>query len=121
MAKQDLRTGEGQSYARAYDRLPVNARMYFSGDQEEGTGTVQDISVGGWRVRSTHTHVKPGEDVTFFATLPDHQQAVLVDHARVCWSRGDEFGLAIGKMTTQDAKRLKGFLSTHLVVRTREM
>ena len=111
MALRNLRTGEGLSHVRAYDRLPVTARMYFSGDQGEGTGTVQDISVGGWRVRSTGTHLEPGEDVTFFATLPDHRQAVLVDHARVCWSRGDEFGLAVGKITTQDAKRLKGFIA----------
>jgi hypothetical protein len=105
MAMRKSRTGNGQSHARAYDRLPITARMYFSGDEGEGTGTVQDVSVGGWRVRSALTHVKLGEDLTFFATLPDHEQAVLVDHARVCWSHGDEFGLAIGKIATQDAKR----------------
>jgi hypothetical protein len=37
-------------------------------------------------VRSVNTHVKPGDAVTFFATLPDHQQAVLVDEAKVSWS-----------------------------------
>ena len=100
-------------YCRAYNRLRVKGCVYFSGDQGEGTGTVQDVSVGGWRVRSTGTHVKPGEDVTFFATLPDHEQAVLVDHARVCWSRGDEFGLAIGTITVQDAERVKGFIARH--------
>ena len=114
MAKRHLHSVEGHSYVRAYDRLPTEGRMYFSSDDSEGTGTVQDVSVGGWRVRSVHTHVKPGDAVTFFATLPDHQQAVLVDQAKVCWSRGDEFGLAIGKITVQDAKRLKGFISAHL-------
>ena len=111
MALRHVRTGDGQSHVRACDRLPVTARMYFSGDQGTGTGTVRDLSIRGWRVRSTGTHVKPGEDVTFFATLPDRQQAVLVDHARVCWSRGDEFGLVIGKMARQDAERLKGFIA----------
>jgi hypothetical protein len=101
-------------YTRAYDRLPVEGRMYFSSDESEGTGTVQDVSVGGWRVRSVHTHVKPGDAVTFFATLPDHQQAVLVDQAKVCWSRGNEFGLSIGKISIKDAKRLKGFISARL-------
>ena len=115
MAKRhlNLHTMEGHSYVRANERLPVGGRIYFSSDENEGTGTVQDVSVGGWRVRTDHTHVKLGDDVTFFATLPDHQQPVLVDQARVCWSRGDEFGLAIGKITTQDAKRLKGFISAH--------
>ena len=74
---------------------------------------VQDVSVGGWRVRSTQTHVNQGEDVTFLATLPDHQQAVLVDRGAVCWSRRDEFGLAIGKITAQDAEPLKGFIAAH--------
>ena len=114
MTKRDLHSKAGHSYVRAYNRLPVEGRMYFSSDENEGIGSVQDVSVGGWRVRSVHTHVKPGDAVTFFATLPDHQQAVLVDQAKVCWSRGDEFGLAIGKITLQDAKRLKGFISAHL-------
>jgi hypothetical protein len=114
MAKQHLHSVEEHFYVRAYDRLPVEGCMYFSSDESEGIGTVQDVSLGGWRVRSVHTHVKPGDAVTFFATLPDHQQAVLVDQAKVCWSRGDDFGLAIGKITTQDAKRLKGFISAHL-------
>ena len=114
MTKRDLHSKAGHSYVRAYNRLPVEGRMYFSSDENEGIGSVQDVSVGGWRVRSVHTHVKPGDAVTFFATLPDHQQAVLVDQAKVCWSRGDEFGLAIGKITVQDAKRLKGFISAHL-------
>ena len=97
MAKRHLHTVEGHSYVRANERLPVGGRIYFSSDENEGD----------------HTQVKLGDDVTFFATLPDHQQAVLVDQARVCWSRGDEFGLAIGKITTQDAKRPKGFISAH--------
>ena len=113
MAKPHLYSVEKHSYVRAYDRLPVQGRMYFSTGETEGIGVVQDLSVGGWRVRSAHTHVKPGDAVTFFATLPDHQEAVLVDEAKVCWSRGDEFGLAIGKITLQDAKRLKGFISAH--------
>lgn len=33
-----------------------------------------------------------------FATLPDDKQAVLVDQAKVCWSHGHEFGLAIQKI-----------------------
>ena len=100
MAKRHLHTVEGHSYVRANERLPVGGRIYFSSDENEGD----------------HTQVKLGDDVTFFATLPDHQQAVLVDQARVCWSRGDEFGLAIGKITTQDAKRPKGFISAHINV-----
>jgi hypothetical protein len=69
---------------------------------------------------SSNTHLSAGETVTLFATMPDHQQAVLVDEAKVCWSQGDDFGLAIQKIALQDAVRLKRFISTHrkLVSRT---
>ena len=67
MAKRHLHTVEGHSYVRANERLPVGGRIYFSSDENEGTGIVQDVSVGGWRVRSDHTQVKLCDDVTFFA------------------------------------------------------
>jgi hypothetical protein len=54
--------------------------------------------------------VKPGASVTLFATLPDHKEAVLVDQAKVCWSRGHDFGLAIQKIAPADAERLKAFI-----------
>ena len=107
MAMRHLHSVDRHSHVCAYDRLPVQACMYFSSNESEGIGTVRDVSLGGWRVRSTKTHVKPGDAVRLFATLPDHQEAVLVDQAKICWSRGEEFGLAIRKIPTQDADASK--------------
>jgi hypothetical protein len=84
--------------------------MYFSTDKNVGTGTLCNVSLGGWRV-SSDMHVKRGASLTLFATLPDHKQAVLVDEAKVCWSRGHEFGLAIQKIAAPDAERLRSFIT----------
>ena len=95
---------------REYDRLPVHGSVYFSTDEEAGTGSFYNISLGGWRIYSD-LHVKPGACVTLFATLPDDKQAILVDQAKVCWSKGHEFGLAIEKIAPPDVKRLKSFIT----------
>jgi hypothetical protein len=110
MASRSPWSADQQSHPRKYDRFPVHGSIYFSSDEGDGTGTLCNVSLGGWRV-SSEAHVKPGESVTFFATLPDQKQAVLVDQAKVCWSRGSEFGLAIRKITPEDAERLKVFIS----------
>lgn len=110
MASRNPHSVDQQSHVRKYNRLPAHGSMYFSTDESVGTGTVCNVSLGGWRV-SSDTHVKPGTTVTLFATLPDHKQAVLVDQAKVCWSRGHEFGLVIRKIAPLDAHRLKSFIS----------
>jgi PilZ domain len=100
------------SHAREYHRLPVHGSIYFSSGDGVSTGTVCNVSLGGWCVRSD-THVQPGASLTLFATLPDRKQAVLVDQAKVCWSHGHEFGLSIQKIAPADAARLKGFIVAH--------
>ena len=98
-------------HVREYRRFPVHCSMYFSSDQVYGTGTIWNLSLGGWRVDSD-VDVERGMSLTLFVMLPDRQQAVLIDHAIVCWSRGKEFGLTIRSITPQDAARLKEFVTT---------
>lgn len=97
-------------HLREYRRFPVNCLLYFSSDQLYGTGTVWNLSLGGWRVDS-EVAVATGTTLTLFVMLPDNKQAVVVDEATVCWSRGHEFGLAIREMQDQDASRLKDFIA----------
>jgi hypothetical protein len=94
---------------REYRRFPVNCLLYFSSDQLYGTGTVWNLSLGGWRVDS-EVKVATGTTLTLCVMLPDSKQAVLVDQAIVCWSRGHEFGLAIHEMKDQDRVRLRNFV-----------
>jgi hypothetical protein len=97
-------------HVREFRRFPVNCLLYFSNDSLHGTGTVWNLSLGGWRIDSEVT-VPAGTILTLFVMLPDEKEALLVDHAEVCWSRGHEFGLAIRSMKTQDAARLKSFVA----------
>ena len=87
--------------------------MYFSSDQLYGTGTVWNVSIGGWRVDSDMT-VEPGTALTLYIMLPDTKQAILVDKALVSWSRGKEFGLMTDTMKAPDASRLRDFVSCFL-------
>lgn len=100
-------------HVREYHRIPVQCLLYFSSDQVYGTGTVWNLSLGGWRVDSD-TPVKRGTTLTLFVMLPDNKHAVLVDEATVCWSRGHEFGLAIHKIQSKDGARLKDFITAHV-------
>ena len=109
MATRTPHSSVGRVHTRESERLPVHGAVYFSTDEVASTGSLCNVSLGGWRVHS-ETHVNPGASVTLFATLPDHKEAVLVDQAKVCWSQGHDFGLVIQKITPADAERLKGFI-----------
>jgi hypothetical protein len=100
-------------HVREFRRFPVNCSLYFSSDEVYGKGTVWNLSLGGWRVDS-EVKVPPGTTLTLFVMLPDSQQAVLVDEAVVCWRRRHDFGLAIRKISPDDAARLRGFVAEQL-------
>jgi hypothetical protein len=97
-------------HVREYRRFPVNCLLYFSSDELNGTGTVWNLSLGGWRVDSD-VKVPMGTVLTLFVMLPDIKQALLIDQATVCWSRGHEFGLAIRRINDQDRVRLRDFIA----------
>ena len=97
-------------HLREYSRFPVNCLLYFSSDRVNGTGTVWNLSLGGWRVDSD-LKVSTGTALTLFVMLPDNKQAVVVDQAVVCWSRGHEFGLVIRRIKDQDMVRLRDFIA----------
>ena len=52
-------------YVREYRRFPVNCLLYFSNDQVHGTGTVWNLSLGGWRIDSD-VEVATGNMLTLF-------------------------------------------------------
>jgi hypothetical protein len=99
---------------RTYRRVHIHGLLYFSNDQIYGTGTVWNLSLGGWRVDSD-VCLKHDTMLTLFVMLPDSEQAIVIDQAVVCWSRGHEFGLAIRKIQCQDAARLKNFVAARIL------
>ena len=105
-----LQSSNRTFHIREYRRFPVNCLLYFTSDTLNGTGTVWNFSLGGWRVDS-EVRVIAGTRLTLFVMLPDDKEALLVDQAVVCWSRGHEFGLVIREMKNQDRVRLRYFIA----------
>ena len=54
--------------------------MYFSSDQLYGTGTVWNVSIGGWRVDSDMA-VDPGTALTLYIMLHSYLDATQSDFA----------------------------------------
>ena len=105
-----LQSSNRTFHIREYRRFPVNCLLYFTSDTLNGTGTVWNISLGGWRVDCEVT-VPAGTTLTLFVLLPDDKETLLVDQAVVSWSRGLEFGLVIREMKDQDRIRLRNFIA----------
>jgi hypothetical protein len=87
--------------------------MYFATGDLYGTGTVWNVSLGGWRVDS-EISLERGTLLKVYVMLPDFQHTVVVDQALVSWSRGHEFGLSILHIEPQDAARLKSFITARV-------
>jgi hypothetical protein len=49
-----------------------------------------------------------------FVMLPEVSQGIIVKQALVCWSRGQEVGLAIRHIDHQDATQLQHFVAAHV-------
>ena len=100
-------------HIRAFRRVSVHCLMYFSAGDVYGTGTVWNLSLGGWRGDSDR-RLEPGMVLTLFVMLPDSDHTIVVDEAMVSWSRGHEFGLAIRHIQPQDAARLKRWITARV-------
>ena len=100
---------------RAYNRFPVQGRVYYQGDRVVGQGVVWNLSKNGWRVDG-RSSVEPGTALTLYVYLQRDQQLVIVDQAVVRWSRGQEFGLENVRLAAQAKARLSR-LVTNLIQR----
>ena len=98
-------------HLRKYRRFPVHCAFYYSNDEIQGTGTVWNLSVSGWRVDGT-CEVKTGMVFTLLVMLPEYHKTIIIERAIVRWTRGLEFGLQIGAIHHTDTGRLKQFVSS---------
>jgi hypothetical protein len=95
---------------RSFRRFPVQCSVYYSSDEFQGTGIAWNLSLNGWRVDGTHP-VEPGTVVTLCVFLPGQHPTVFIDRATVCWSRGQEFGIAITSIKADEHARLEQFVT----------
>jgi hypothetical protein len=64
------------------------------------------------RAANSETPLAYGPILKLFAMLPEVQHGIVVKEAAVCWSRGQEVGLAIRGIDAQEAARLHDFIAS---------
>jgi hypothetical protein len=103
---------------RQDQRLAVPYRVYFTAGTLSGTGSAWNLSRSGFRLDSD-IPLEPGTHLTVLMMLPDHPAGIVVDDAEVCWSRGQECGLAIRHVKTRHATVLHRCIATRVRVPVR--
>jgi hypothetical protein len=96
---------------RSFRRFPVQCRAYYSYENVQGSGTIWNLSLTGWRVDGTLA-VTPGTVLSLWIVPPDNAPTLFVDRATVRWSRGREFGLETTTIRDQEAARLKRLVAS---------
>ncbi len=76
---------------RQFRRLPAFCSVKYHRGDAEGSGTLWNLSVSGFRF-SGDLPLQPGETCSLTVTLPN-QQPVYVAAGIVRWVRGEEFGV----------------------------
>lgn len=91
---------------RATPRLRVQFRTTLSSTKaKEGSGTLEDLSVAGCRIKSDIT-VQWGDPLEVRIHVPGLRWPLMIDHAQVQWLRGDTFGLAFVSIKDGEQQRL---------------
>jgi hypothetical protein len=98
---------------REFRRVPVHWPLYFIHEGRYGAGTAWNLSTGGWRIDSD-VPLPTGAVLKLFVMLPDVPPGIIVEQVVLCWSRGQEVGVAIRVIARQDATRLQHFIAKSL-------
>jgi hypothetical protein len=92
----------------------MHCLVYFTGETVTGTGTLWNLSHGGWRLDS-EVPLPCGTVLRLFVMLSGMNQGLVVEQATVCWSRGGhEVGLATQTIDAREAARLQCFIRAAL-------
>ncbi len=96
-------------HVRAFRRFPVQCSVYYASETVQGSGTVWNVSLNGWRVDGTEP-VATGTVMTLSVILPGQSPTVFVEQATVRWSRGQEFGVEVSSIREEEQARLVDFV-----------
>ncbi|MFQ5992618.1 MAG: PilZ domain-containing protein [Nitrospiraceae bacterium] len=96
---------------RQNPRFPLLCPISFAGDNITGTGTVMNVSLGGWKIVGNQD-VPQGAYLEMRVGLPDNDPPMKVELAVVRWSKGREFGAEYLRMDADQKKRLRQFVQT---------
>ncbi len=73
-----------------------------------------NLSIDGCRIDGS-PYLLIGSVVELLLVIPNPKGAVLVKEARVCWTRGREFGLRLVTVQPGEVIRLEQFITSHLL------
>ena len=96
---------------RATPRFRVQFRTTLSSaNGKEGSGTLEDLSVAGCRIKSDVT-VQWGVNLEVRIHVPGLRWPLMIDQAQVLWLRGDTFGLVFLGLRNSERERLAEVIS----------
>ncbi|HSF67561.1 MAG TPA: PilZ domain-containing protein [Nitrospiraceae bacterium] len=90
---------------RTYRRFPIHCSVTYSSGHSQGTGTIWDFSVNGWKL-SGDVPLRYGQTCPLTVTLPN-QERIVVTAATVRWARGQEYGLETVAIDKEIHRRLE--------------
>ncbi len=95
---------------RTYRRLPFQGHgiVYFLGQEIGGKGRLWNLSLSGCRMDSGQA-AAPGMVFSMLLQLSE-RDAVLIEGARVVWTRGAEYGIHITAIRPGELAHLERFL-----------
>ncbi len=96
---------------RKHPRYQFQCEIWFPGKVESVAGTVSNLAVGGCKVVS-EASVFIGMYLALEICPPGQEATLKVDLAAVRWAKGQEFGLEVLTIRSEEEERLRRFLST---------
>ncbi len=90
---------------RRYSRFPIHTTTMYLGKDFAGQGILRELSRVGCRMLGNFP-VTPGEVLSLRISLPMQPTPFYIEHARVKWVNGLEFGVAFQALDDEAANRL---------------
>ena len=102
--------GYSQKPVRRSKRVPMSCPLFYAGIGVQGQGMLSNLSGQGCHVQGT-VPVKKGMALTVGMMHPEQSHPVIIDRARVVWSKGRRFGLHLEVIYPSEREHLGRLLS----------
>jgi hypothetical protein len=102
--------GLSQKPVRRSKRVPMAYPVFYAGIALQGQGMSLNLSTQGCQVHGT-VPVKKGTALTLSMMHPEQSFPVIIDRARVIWSKGRRFGLRLDVIYPSEREQLGKLLA----------
>ena len=100
-----------KKHIRRSRRVTVTGQLCYAGVGFQGQGVLSDLSSQGCQIRGT-IPVRKGVKLTISMVHPEKPNPLIVDKARVVWSKGGRFGLHFEMVYPSERQHLLELLHT---------